>query len=134
MIPPWFYFILTPLSALKRLLSALWRWVTADPVRIVIALLIVVCAFLCWRLSSVDGDRDKWRDKAGEYEAAAKAVAEANVRASKAGVAVAAETKGQVEDGNERAREAAGGSDDPLRVGLDELRKANPPRSDPPAR
>lgn len=56
-------FILAPLASL-------WRWLTADPTRMAFAVVIGLCAFLAWRLSSVDGDRDEWRDKA-KNEAAA---------------------------------------------------------------
>lgn len=58
-------FILAPLAAL-------WRWLTADPVRLAFAAMIAVCAFLALRLAAVDGDRDDWRAKA-KAEAAAHA-------------------------------------------------------------
>jgi len=51
-------------------LSAFWRWLASDPTRLVIALLIALSAFLAWRLSSVDGDRDKWRTLARETRVA----------------------------------------------------------------
>lgn len=51
-------------------LSAFWRWLASDPARLVIALLIALSAFLAWRLSSVDGDRDKWRTLARETKVA----------------------------------------------------------------
>ena len=56
-------FILAPLASL-------WRWLTADPMRMAFAVLIALCGFLALRLSMVDGDRDDWRDKAQAYEAA----------------------------------------------------------------
>ena len=103
-------------------LASLWRYLAADWHRMAFAVLIVLCAFLGWRLHSVDGSRDDWRDKARGYEAAAKALAEADKVADRIGLGVAAQTKGEVDAGNERARAAAAGSDDPLRGGFDSLR------------
>lgn len=103
-------------------LASLWRYLAADWHRMAFAVLIVLCAFLGWRLHSVDGDRDDWRDKARGYEAAAKAIAEADKVADRIGLGAAAQTKGTIDAGNERARAAAAGSDDPLRSGFDSLR------------
>lgn len=109
-------FILAPLASL-------WRWLTADPIRMAFAALIALCGFLALRLSMVDGDRDDWRDKARAYEAASKAVEEADKKADAAGTATAAQTKKDIDDGNKRAEDAARGSDDPLRDALGSLRK-----------
>src|SRR3546814_17995954 len=49
-------------------------------------------------------------------------VREAGKAADRKGADVAAQTKGKVGDGNERAEAAAAGSDDPLRAGLDSMR------------
>lgn len=103
-------------------LASLWRWLAADWHRMAFAVLIALSAFLAWRLEAIDGDRDAWRDRARAYEAASKAIKEADKRADDAGAKVAAETKGKVEDGNERARAAADGSGDPLGNGLRSLR------------
>ena len=113
---------LSVLTGLRDALSIGWEWLTAKPSRIVVAVLVGLCAFLCWRLSAIDGDRDGWRTRAEGYEAAAKAVAEANEKASAIGIVTAAEVRKDIDDANERAREAAARSDDPLRAGLDRLR------------
>lgn len=106
---------------LARLMS-LWRWLTESPVRLAFALLIALSAFLALRLSIVDGDRDKWRTRAEEYEAASRAVAEASIAADAEARDAAAQTKGTIDAGNDRAKAAAGQSDDPLRAGFDRLR------------
>lgn len=103
-------------------LTSFWRWMTESPIRLAFALLIALCTFLAFRLSLVDGDRDKWRTRADEYEAASKAVAEASIAADAEARDAAAQTKGTIDAGNDRAKAAAGQSDDPLRAGLDRLR------------
>ncbi|WP_260581217.1 hypothetical protein [Sphingopyxis sp. PET50] len=117
------YTVLGLLSGLRDALSAAGRYLTANPTRIAFALLTALCAFLSWRLSTVDASRDAWRTKAQGYEAAAKALVEANAAASAAGIAAAGQTKKDIDDGNERARAAAAGSDDPLGSAFGELRK-----------
>ena len=103
-------------------LSALWGWLTSDPARLVIALLIALSAFLAWRLSSIDGDRDKWRDLVRDMEAASKIVKEADKSADLIATEAARQAKGETDASNERARAAARDSSDPLRDGLDSLR------------
>jgi len=100
-------FILAPLAAL-------WRWLTAEPVRMAFAVLLLLCGVLCWRLASVDGDRDKWRDLAKQYEAASKIVKDADEIADAEALVVAAETKGNIDAATEQARDLARDSDDPL--------------------
>lgn len=111
-------------------LSAFWRWLASDPTRLVIALLIALSAFLAWRLSSVDGDRDKWRTLAREMDAASKAVREADKSADLIATEAAKQAKGEIDASNERARAAARDSDDPLRDGLRELRPKGDRRPD----
>lgn len=103
-------------------LASLWRYLAADWHRMAFALLIALCAFLCWRLASVDGDRDAWRDKARAYEVASKAIKAADKKADDAAVKAAAQTKGEIDAGNERAKAAATSSADPLADGLRSLR------------
>lgn len=100
-------FILAPLASL-------WRWLTADPIRLAFFALLLLCAFLAWRLASVDGDRDKWRDLAKQYEAASKIVKDADDIADAEALVVAAETKGNIDAATEQARDLARDSDDPL--------------------
>lgn len=111
-------------------LAALWRVLTAKPSLTAIGALIALCGFLSLRLAMIDGDRDKWRDRARAYEAASKAVKEADKRADAAGTVTAAETKGTIDAGNERAKAAADRSDDPLAAGFNSLRKENQPKGD----
>lgn len=120
-------FILAPLASL-------WRWLTADPIRMAFAALIALCGFLALRLSMVDGDRDDWRDKARAYEAASKAIEEADVKADAAGTITASETKKDIDDGNKRAEEAARNSDDGLAAAFDELRRQAAGEGDEAAR
>lgn len=103
-------------------LASLWRWLAADPTRLALAVLLALCAVLAWRLASVDGDRDKWRDRARAYEAASKAVKDTNVKAGAAGVAVAADKKGTIDASNQRAADDAAKSDDPLAAAAERLR------------
>lgn len=101
-------------KAILAPLAALWRYLAADWHRMAFAALIALSAFLCWRLSSVDGERDKWRDRAKAYEAASKAVKAADAKADAAGLETAAETKGAIDATNQRAADDAAQSDDPL--------------------
>lgn len=56
--------------------AALWRYLAADWHRMAFAVLIALCAFLGWRLHSVDGSRDDWRDKTKSEVAAHKVTLE----------------------------------------------------------
>lgn len=67
-------FILAPLASL-------WRWLTEEPVRMAFAVLLLLCGVLCWRLASVDGERDKWRDRSAA-EALAHETTVMNYRAA----------------------------------------------------
>ena len=116
-------FILAPLASL-------WRWLTDDPTRMAFAVVIGLCSFLAWRLSSVDGDRDKWRDKARAMIAAAKELERADAKADTAGSAKAGEVRKGIDDGNKRAADAARDSDDPLKSGFDSLRQSGGSKGD----
>jgi predicted negative regulator of RcsB-dependent stress response len=119
--------IAAPLLARLR---ALGSWLTANPARTVVALLIALCAFLSWRLASVDGDRDDWRALAKQYETASQIVEEADAAADAEARDVAAETKGTIDAATDRAQAAAAASDDPLAAGLNSLRKEGQPKGD----
>lgn len=110
------------LKAIFSPVAALWRWLTADATRMAFAVVIALCAVLAWRLASVDGDRDKWRDKAKAYETASQIIEDADAIADAEARDVAAETKGTIDASNKRAADAAAQSDDPLAAGLRELR------------
>lgn len=116
-------FILAPLVSL-------WRWLTADPIRMAFAAVIALCGFLALRLSMVDGDRDDWRDKARAYEAASKAIVEADKKADAVGAATAKATKGTIDAEIDKARAAAGESGDPVGAIADSLRTKGSNSSD----
>ena len=78
-----------------------------------------IYAAYCW---AWDRGRDHERAR---WEAASAKVEKADAAGDAAGMATATQTKGKVEDGNDRAKAAAAGSDDPLRAGLDSLRREN---------
>lgn len=65
-------------------------------------------------------------DERAKWEAASAKIIEADAEADTVALETAATTKGQIDDGNERAKAAAAGSDDPLAAGFDSLRKENP--------
>src|SRR3546814_15947452 len=67
-----------------------------------------------------DNGRD---DERARWEAAAAKIEAADAKADAAGTVTAAETKGKVDAGNERAKAAADRSDDPLAAGIGELRR-----------
>ena len=72
-------------------------------------------------LAYCEGRKDgKASERAAQAIVDAKATVKAREADAKAGVAVDA-TKADVEAGNERARDAAAGSDDPLKSALDNL-------------
>ena len=119
------FWVLGIIRAALAPLASLWRWLTAEPVRMAFAVLLLLCALLAWRLAAVDGDRDKWRDRARAYEAASKAVKDAGVKADAVALDVAADKKGSIDAGNERAKAAAANSPDPLRDGIGSLRTEN---------
>ena len=58
-----------------------------------------------------------------EYDEAARKAAEAARKADAIAGSVVDQSRNEVEQGNEHAREAANGSDDPLRDGLNSLRR-----------
>jgi hypothetical protein len=122
------------LKAILAPIAGLWEWLSEKPARLAFALLIALCGFLCLRLSMVDGDRDKWRDRAKQYEAASKAVKDADVKADAVALGVAADKKGSIDAGNERAKAAAANSPDPLRDGIGSLRAENAGGSSPSTR
>lgn len=79
---------------------------------------------LWWAYSWAYGNgRD---DERARWGAASAKVIAADVKADTVALDTAATTKGQIDDGNERAKQAASGSDDPLAAGFDSLRKENP--------
>ena len=83
------------------------------------SVLLVILA-LFWAYSWAYGNgRD---DERAKWEAAAELLEDADAAADAEAQDVAHDTKESIDAGNERARAAAGASDDPLRAGLDSLR------------
>ncbi|AMU89878.1 hypothetical protein [Sphingopyxis macrogoltabida] len=101
--------------ALAPRLGARMATVTAWALTIGLAFLALYLAY-CW---AWDQGRDHERAK---WESAAEMLEDADAAADAEALDVAHDTKGTVDAQNERARDAAAASDDPLRVGLDSLR------------
>lgn len=85
-----------------------WRWLA----------IIAAVAALAWLHGCQTGVE---REKARQAALTAKAVEKAR-KADQSAAAVVAVRKDEVERGNEEARKAADGSDDPLKTALDSLR------------
>ena len=85
---------------------------------------LAVCAALlaCLPVAYCKGHGDGENAASAEYEAAARKAVERAREADTAAGETVTETRNEVENGNERARNAANGSDDPLRDGLGSLR------------
>ena len=87
-------------------------------------MLLLAALALWWAYSWAYGNgRD---DERARWEAASAKVIAADVKADTVANNVANATKGQIDDGNERAKAAAAGSPDPLGDGIGSLRKENP--------
>lgn len=83
-------------------------------------LLLAVVALYAAYSWAWDKGRDHERTK---WEAAAEILRDADAAADAEALDVATETKGTIDASNERAKQAAAGSDDPLASGFDSLRK-----------
>ncbi len=105
-------------SGAGKLIRKAFDWIADDPWRLFV-IVSAVLAFMWWR---ADARADRLQDALTDLREASERVRDADKAADRKGADVAAQTKGKVEDGNERARAAAGGSDDPLRAGFDSLR------------
>lgn len=115
--------------------ARLWAWLAADPIRLAFAFLLALCAFLGWRLSAVDADRDNWRDQVRAIEDASQIVEDADALADAEALDVADQSKGTINDANTRAEAAAANdADDPLRAGINILRAEGARRSDKTSR
>ena len=87
-----------------------------------VLLLAVLALWMAYSLAYNRGEADE-RSK---WEAAAEILRDADAAADAEALDVAIETKGNIDASNERAKQAAAGSDDPLASGFDSLRKENP--------
>lgn len=89
--------------------------------------LLIGAAIVGFYLWAYDNGRD---DERARWEAGAAKIEAADAKADVAGTVTAAETKGKVDAGNERAKAAADRSDDPLAAAYDSLRKENQSKGD----
>lgn len=115
-MPIW---LLGALSGTRKLLLKAWEWFTDDLWRLFV--IVAAAMMILWWRADVRADR-----LASELQAlrdASEAVVEADKAADTEARDVAAQTKGEIDAGNQRAADAARDSDDPLRSGFDELRK-----------
>lgn len=88
-------------------------------VRLVAVLLFAAALYAAYSWA-YDNGRD---DERAKWEAAAEILEDADAIADAEALDVAHETKETIDAGNERAEDAARGSDDPLRDALGSLRK-----------
>src|SRR3546814_6113946 len=99
------------LAGAGKLIRKAFDWIADDPWRLFV-IVSAVLAVLWWR---ADARAGRLQDALTALREASERVREAGKAADRKGADVAAQTKGKVEDGNERAKAAAAGSDDPLR-------------------
>ena len=116
MMPIW---LLGALSGTRKLLLKAWEWFTDDPWRLFV-IVAAVFAFLWWR---ADARADRLASELQALRNASTAVVEADKAADAEARDVAAQTKGEIDAGNQRAADAARDSDDPLGAAFGELRK-----------
>lgn len=83
------------------------------------SVLLVLAALWGAYLWAYDNGRD---DERAKWEAAAEMLEDADAAADAEALDVADQSKGLIDHGNEQARAAAAGSDDPLAAGFDSLR------------
>lgn len=125
-----FGLILPALSGLAsgtgKLTRKAFDWIADDPWRLFVVVSGVFA--LCWWRA--DARADRLQDALTALREASDRVRDADKAADRKGSDVAAQTKGKVEDGNERAKAAAAGSDDPLRDALGSLRRENRSRDE----
>lgn len=116
MPPIW---ILSLFSGTRKLLLKAWEWFAADFWRLFV-IVAAVFAFLWWR---ADARADRLASELQALRDASEAIVEADKAADVKALDVAAQTKGEVDEGNKRAADAARDSNDPLRDAFGELRK-----------
>lgn len=99
--------------------GAVWGFLKGVPSGVWVA---IAAALLLWWIDNRAYDRG-YSDRTAEYEQAAREAAERAREADGFSRAKSDETRTTVEEGNEQARSAADGSDDPL---ADALRSLQP--------
>lgn len=112
------YWLMGKLGITARLASFI-AWAGS----VLLALLALWGAYLWAYNNGRDDERAKW-------EAAAQMLEDADAAADAEAIDVAHDTKDEINAGNERAKQAAAGGDDPLAAGFDSLRKEGSRGSD----
>jgi len=115
-MPIW---ILGLLSGTRKLLLKAWEFFTDNPWRLFV-IVAAVFAFLWWR---ADARADRLASELQAIRDASEAIVKADKTADGKALDVAAQTKGEIDEGNKRAADAARDSHDPLRDAFSELRK-----------
>lgn len=106
-MPIW---ILGLLSGTRKLLLKAWEFFTDNPWRLFV-IVAAVFVFLWWR---ADARADRLASELQAIRDASEAIVEADKAADGKALDVAAQTKGEVDATNERAKAEADRSDDPL--------------------
>src|SRR3546814_7667086 len=104
-MPLW---LLSIASGIGKLIRKAFDWIADDPWRLFV-IVSAVLAVLWWR---ADARADRLQGDLTYLREASERVADADKAADQKASDVAAQTKGKVEDGNERARTAASGRGD----------------------
>src|SRR3546814_6154784 len=117
-MPLW---LLSIASGIGKLIRKAFDWIADDPWRLFV-IVSAVLAVLWWR---ADARADRLQGDLTDLREASERVADADKAAEQKASDAAAQTKGKEEEGNERARAAASGSDDPHKRGLDSPRGEN---------
>lgn len=106
-MPIWIFGLL---SGTRKLLLKAWEFFTDNPWRLFV-IVAAVFAFLWWRS---DARADRLASEIQALRDASEAIVKADKAADDKALDVAAQTKGEVDATNERAKADADRSDDPL--------------------
>lgn len=106
-------------AAIQTVFGKTWSFLKSIPREV---WYIFVAALFLWWFAGVQYDRG-YDKREAEYAEAARLAAEHARKADTAAGETVTRTTEEVEQGNAKARDAADGSDDPLRSALDSLRE-----------
>lgn len=112
-------FSLGLLSGTRKLLLKAWEFFTDNPWR----LFVIVAAVFAFLWHSADNRADRLASELQALRDASEAIVEADKAADSKALDVAAQTRGEIDEGNKRAADAAHDSNDPLGAAFGELRK-----------
>jgi len=119
-LPLW---IISGLRWLEKGATGAWGILRGmTPAQWLIGALLAALAFQTVRIEGLSFLHKGFKERIAEYEAIEAAVAPKKAKADTAAKQAVEATKADVEAGNQRARNAAAGSDDPLRDGLGALK------------